>query len=107
VVIIETSVFTRQILRLLPDDEYRELQTALVLRPDLGSPIPGGGGIRKVRWGLGHHGKRGGLRAIYYWYVRKEQIFMLLAYSKADEDNLSQAQLKQLRKLVKTEFNDG
>jgi putative transcriptional regulator len=53
-VIIETSVFTRQVRELLTDDEYRELQAALVVRPDIGSVIVGSGGLRKVRWrGLG------------------------------------------------------
>ena len=35
-VIIETSIFTRQVQALLADEEYRELQTALVNRPQLG-----------------------------------------------------------------------
>lgn len=48
-VIIETSIFTRQVQALLADEEYRELQTALVNRPHLGSIIPGSGGLRKVR----------------------------------------------------------
>ncbi len=48
-VIVETSVFTRQIQALLKDDDYRRLQTALVIQPDLGDLIPGGGGLRKVR----------------------------------------------------------
>jgi hypothetical protein len=33
---IETSVFTREIKRLLPDEEYRMLQSALLFRPDAG-----------------------------------------------------------------------
>jgi len=32
-VIIETSIFTRQVQGLLSDDEYRELQSTLVVRP--------------------------------------------------------------------------
>lgn len=39
-VIIETSIFTRQVQALLADEEYRELQVALVNRPQLGSVIP-------------------------------------------------------------------
>lgn len=48
-VIVETSVFARQVQALLTDEEYRELQTALVNRPQLGSIIPGSGGLRKMR----------------------------------------------------------
>lgn len=45
---VETPVFTRAVLNLLSDDEYRSLQLALVLRPDAGDLIPGSGGLRKL-----------------------------------------------------------
>ena len=47
-VILETSVFTRQVRELLSDDEYRALQIALVARPDAGSLMVGTGGLRKI-----------------------------------------------------------
>ena len=46
-VIIETSVFSRLIQELMQDDEYRQLQDALITRPDMGDFIKGSGGIRK------------------------------------------------------------
>ena len=63
-VIIETSIFTRQVQAFLDDDDYRRLQTVLVVRPDAGDLIPGGGGLRKIRWGAHGHGKRGGVRVL-------------------------------------------
>jgi hypothetical protein len=45
---VETPVFTRAVLNLLSDDEYRSLQLALMLRPDAGDLIPGSGGLRKL-----------------------------------------------------------
>jgi len=66
-VIVETSIFTRRVMELLLDDEYRELQATLVDRPDAGPVIPGSGGLRKIRWSTSGHGKRGGSRIIYYW----------------------------------------
>jgi hypothetical protein len=48
---IETPTFTKQITTLLPDDAYKELQSALMANPDAGDLIKGGGGIRKLRWG--------------------------------------------------------
>ncbi|MCJ7625803.1 MAG: hypothetical protein MUO76_20110 [Anaerolineaceae bacterium] len=48
--IVETTIFTRRVTRLLADDEYRLLQQALLLRPNMGLIITGSGGIRKVRW---------------------------------------------------------
>ena len=38
-VFIETSIFTKEIKRLLPDEEYRMLQTALMFRPDAGDIV--------------------------------------------------------------------
>ena len=66
-VIIETSIFTHQVQALLSDEEYRQLQMALVLHPEIGAVIPGSGGLRKVRWSIGGRGKRGGVRVIYYF----------------------------------------
>tara|TARA_R110002096_G_scaffold432336_2_gene649050 strand:- start:3964 stop:4158 length:195 start_codon:yes stop_codon:yes gene_type:complete len=50
-VIIETSVFTRCVKELLDDDQYAELQAALVVRPDVGDLIPGSHGLVCVSYG--------------------------------------------------------
>lgn len=105
--IIETSVFTRQIKELISDEEYGEVQFALVQNPAQGDIIPRSGGIRKIRWAGSGRGKRGGIRVIYYWQVSEHLIFMLLAYPKNKQDNLTPAQLKVLRKLVEEEFGNG
>jgi len=103
-VIIETSVFTKQVTRLLDEDEYRLLQSILVNRPDAGDVIPGCGGLRKIRWGLGERGKRGGVRVIYYWAVRQERLVMLVMYPKNERDDLTKDQLKILRKIIEEEY---
>ena len=59
---IETPIFTKLVTDLIPDDEYRKIQLALVLRPKAGKIIPGSGGLRKIRCKRGGRGKRGGLR---------------------------------------------
>lgn len=103
-IILETSIFTRQVLLLLSDDEYRLLQAVLVNRPDIGAVIPSSGGLRKARWGMAGRGKRGGVRVIYYWAVKYERILMLLIYPKNVKDNLTAEQLKTLRKIIKKEY---
>lgn len=103
-VIIETSVFTRQIRELLSDSEYRDLQIALVNRPDAGAVIIGSGGLRKIRWATKGKGKRGGSRVIYYWAVAQDQLLMLLIYSKSERDDLTAVQLKTLKKIVEEEY---
>lgn len=47
---LETPVFTRQIIALLSDDEYIELQLQLADRPEVGTLIKGGNGLRKIRF---------------------------------------------------------
>jgi len=48
--LIETSVFTRQVIELLTDDEYSRLQVALSAHPDSGVIISHSGGLRKIRF---------------------------------------------------------
>ena len=76
------------------------LQTALMLRPDAGKLIKGSGGLRKIRWNLPGTGKRGALRVIYY-LCPSDTIFMLFAYRKAEQEDLTPDQLKILRRMVK------
>ena len=99
-IFIETSVFTSHIKELLDDENYRQLQNALLLNPELGDLIKGSGGLRKVRWKTKNSGKRGGIRAIYYYFANKEQIIFLFAYSKTEADDLTPAQLKALSKIL-------
>lgn len=103
-VIIETPIFTRRIQELITEDEYRLLQTHLVNRPDDGKIIPGSGGLRKLRWSAGGHGKRGGIRSIYYWFVSQDLILLLYAYPKSEQDDLTPEQLKQLKRIVEKEY---
>jgi len=102
----ETEVFTRAVTTLLSDDEYAQLQGALIVDPAVGDVIKETGGLRKVRWSQQRRGKgkRSGVRVIYYWYSSGSLIYMLLAYSKDERDDLSAAQKKALTRLVKEEF---
>ena len=100
VVFIETPTFTKRVLQLMDDERYSALQVHLAKHPDAGKLIPGSGGMRKIRWAGGGHGKRGGLRLIYYWWVAKDRISMLLVYPKSEQDDLSADQVKQLRKAL-------
>jgi len=96
---IETQIFTKQVQKLLKDDSYRMLQSALMLRPDAAPVIPGSGGLRKMRWSLPGSGKRGSLRVLYYWDL-PEDIYMIFIYQKVKQESITPAQLKVLRKLV-------
>ena len=102
----ETDMFTRAITTLLSDLEYSKLQHELVADPEAGDLVPGTGGLRKLRWGQARRGKgkRGGIRVIYYWYARGSLIYMLLAYSKGQQDDLTSREKRLLKQLVAEEF---
>ena len=101
---VETSVFTAAIRRHLDDEQYRQLQIALMLRPEQGPVIQGAGGLRKVRWATTGTGKRGGLRVIYYWAPGDQAFYMVYAYTKSEQGDLTGAQTRQLGRVVREEF---
>jgi len=99
-IFIETPVFEQQINDLLSHDEYLAFQKMLAGNPTAGDVIKGSGGLRKIRWSLKGAGKRGGIRVIYYHVTAAFQIRLLLAYKKGEQDDLSPAQLRVLRRIV-------
>ena len=103
---LETTVFTRQIIDLMEDEEYSIFQRLLTENPVAGAVVQGGGGIRKIRVAARSHGKRGGARVIYYWAKRHDQILFLLAYAKNVASDLTPKQAVELGKLVKKEFGN-
>ena len=52
-VFIETSAFSKLLVQYLNDDEYRALQSHLMVHPDAGAIIRNSGGVRKARWAAG------------------------------------------------------
>jgi len=97
---IETPIFTRQASGgLFTDEELKQLQQELLENPNKGDLIPSSGGLRKIRLARKGGGKSGGFRVIYY-RTTPEVIFLLLAYPKNKQDNLTRAEVKILRELV-------
>ncbi len=101
---VETPIFTKEVRSGFDEEDYRALQLALLLRPEQGTLIQGTGGLRKIRWSGKSHGKSGGYRIIYYWDKPTETLFMLYAYPKNQQEDLTASQKKKLRRLVQEEF---
>ena len=71
-------------------------------KKEAGDLIPGGHGLRKLRWAIEDQarGKRGGARVIYHYKVGK-YIFFVAIFKKSSKSDLTPEQLKELVKVVK------
>jgi len=103
-VIVETPIFTKRVTTILSPEDYRLLQSELVLRPESGKIITGSGGLRKLRWTGSGRGKRGGSRLIYYFMRDDKVILMLFIYAKNETEDLTKDQIKVLRSIVQEEL---
>jgi hypothetical protein len=103
---VELPPFQRFRSDYLSDDEYRNLQLQLLGSPEMGDVVKGTGGLRKIRFGDKRRGKgkRGGLRIIYYWWLRGSQFWMFTVYDKDEMADLSVQECKLLSKLLDREL---
>ena len=71
-VFVELPAFERHRTDYLDDDIFRSLQDLLMKNPLVGDLMPDTGGLRKLRFADARRGKgkRGGLRVVYYWWLR-------------------------------------
>ena len=85
----------------MSDDERQAAIDMIAADPMCGDVIVGGGGIRKVRFGIDGRGKSGGVRIIYYYHGEQLPIFLLTVFSKSEQANLSMAERNALAKAAK------
>jgi hypothetical protein len=98
--IIETAPFARRRDELFDDEQFREFEEHLVLNPVAGALIPGGAGLRKIRWSGSGRGKRGGVRVIYYFRSTTNRLFLIFGYRKNECEDLTQAQIRSLARII-------
>lgn len=84
----------------LSDGELPELEKILLNNPQIGDVIEGTGGARKMRIQIGNHGKSGGGRVIYLDVFERKNLYLLFAYPKNVQENLSPEQAKAIRKMI-------
>ncbi|MSU63605.1 MAG: hypothetical protein EXS31_14610 [Pedosphaera sp.] len=84
----------------MDEHEFFRFAVWLMARADMGKVIPGSGGLRKVRWAAKGHGKSGGVRVIYFWWISDEKILFLDVYAKNEKENLAADELAKLKRKV-------
>jgi hypothetical protein len=85
---------------LLTADERARLAFSLASHPQAHPTIAGAAGARKARWGRAGMGKRGGIRVIYYYALKRETVLLIAAYAKNVQENIGNDQKKAIRQLV-------
>ena len=98
--VLETSYFTRRADALLSRDERMELIATLATDPMAGDEIPGTGGVRKLRFGAGGRGKRGGFRVVYYVLTNAFPIVAITLYGKNEKSDLTEDEKRGARTIV-------
>jgi hypothetical protein len=98
--VVETPSYLADAERLFSPEERMAIVDRLAADPRCGVVIPGGGGIRKVRFGFGARGKSGGARIIYVFSGESLPVFVLAVFAKNEKADLSVAERNALAKVV-------
>lgn len=99
--IVRTTSFIKSIAKLkVTDAELEVLESDVATNPQAGDVIKGLKGVRKIRFAFGGKGKRGGGRCIYLAIAIEDTIYLLLAYSKSKQTDLSQRQRQDILELI-------
>jgi hypothetical protein len=98
--VVETPSYLANAETLFSSDERKAIVDRLAAEPTCGVIVPGGGGIRKVRFGFGGRGKSGGARIIYLFGSADLPVFLLAVFAKNEKANLSAAERNALGKMA-------
>ena len=100
---IEIPIFTKRWKEIgLGDKELHSLQIMLLKDPESGPVIEGTGGIRKVRFPMHNKGKSGGVRICYTDFAEYEVTYLITAFTKKEQENLTNEEKAVLKKMVKS-----
>ena len=99
---IEVPLFTKRWKEIgLSDEDLLALQIMLLKNPESGPVMEETGGIRKVRFALENRGKSGSVRVCYTDFTEYEVTYLITAFTKNEQANLSDEEKNVLKKLVK------
>lgn len=100
---IEVPLFTKRWKEIgLGEEELRDLQIMLLKDPESGPIMEGTGSIRKVRFPLVNRGKSGSIRVCYTDFAEYEVTYLITAFEKKEQENLTAEEKNVLKKLVKS-----
>jgi len=101
ITVVETASFVTDAKVCMTNEERTEAINLIASNPECGDIVPGGGGIRKVRFAIGGRGKSGGVRIIYYFHNERVPVFLLAVFAKKEQSNLTRTETNLLGNAAK------
>jgi len=98
--VVATRGYDGRARKLFTPAERAAAELEIALAPTAWPVIPGTGGARKARAARGGRGKSGGARIIYCVVARRGVLYLLDVYSKSAKEHLTDAENREIRKLV-------
>ena len=100
ITVIEVEPFPFRAAAIWSDEEKSAFIDFIARNPLTGRVIPGTGGVRKVRRSRAGLGKRGGARIVCYFYNADRPIYLLTAYAKARQRDLTPGQKRSIIAII-------
>ena len=99
--VFRTKAFDRSARAIGATEEALDaLEAAIAANPQAGDVIRGLKGARKIRFAMAGKGKSGGGRAIYIAVRVKDVAYLLLAYAKSNQAEISNDQRKAIKAFI-------
>ena len=101
VTVVEHAHYLKKAEKLLDAGQIDNIADMVAANPTLGDVMRSTGGFRKFRYaGVKAKGKSGGMRVIHLFVVNDGEVHLIDIFEKADKDNLTQAERKELAKIA-------
>ena len=94
ITVVETAPYLAAASGLMSEAERSVIVDWIAANPRSGAVMPETGGLRKVRIPLAGRGKRGGGRMITFFHDEGMPVFLLAAYAKNAQSDLTPSQRK-------------
>ena len=100
--VVELPEFITQAEKCMSPESKDEFIQYIACNPLAGKVIEGTGGARKVRWAsVGHKGKSGGARVVYYYHNIQIPIFLFTVFKKNNQGNITKKECNLLKQIIK------
>lgn len=100
--VAEMDPFYSDAREIWSEAEIEKILGHVAENPEDGDPVPGTGGLRKLRWAIPGtaKGKSGGARILFLPGGENMPAYMLAAFKKADQSDLTASQRNEARQVV-------